>query len=60
MPRHLALLGAPIETGASQPGCLMGPASLRTAGLIPALRSLGHAVSDLGDLSIPPQAPRGA
>ena len=57
MPRHLALLGAPIETGASQSGCLMGPASLRTAGLLPALRSLGHAVTDLGNLSIPPQAP---
>ncbi|MGG7566817.1 arginase [Rhodovulum sp. DZ06] len=57
MPRSLSILGAPIETGASQPGCLMGPAALRTAGIVPALRGLGHAVADLGDLSIPPQEP---
>jgi arginase len=58
MSRSCTILGAPVETGASQPGCLMGPASLRTAGLIPALGALGWDVRDLGDLSIPPQAPR--
>ncbi|GGG67083.1 arginase [Salipiger pallidus] len=52
-----ALLGAPIETGASQRGCLMGPASLRTAGLDEELASLGWEVTDLGDVTIPPQAP---
>ncbi|RNF34176.1 arginase [Paracoccus methylarcula] len=58
MSRTCSLLGAPIQTGASQPGCLMGPASLRTAGLPAALADLGWAVSDLGDLRIPPQEPR--
>jgi hypothetical protein len=28
----VALLGVPVEVGASQPGTLMGPAALRTAG----------------------------
>lgn len=51
------LLGAPIQVGASQPGCIMGPQSLRTAGLAEALAELGWQVSDRGDLSIAAQAP---
>lgn len=57
MTRTVALLGAPIETGASQPGCIMGPASLRTAGLARVLGELGWNVQDLGDLEIPAVAP---
>lgn len=57
MTKTCALLGAPIETGASQPGCIMGPASLRTAGLARVLGDLGWQVSDLGDLGIPAVAP---
>src|SRR3954469_10293768 len=49
--RTIALLGAPVEVGASQRGTLMGPAALRTAGLGPLLESLGFAVEDHGDLS---------
>lgn len=45
----IALLGAPIEIGASEPGAAMGPAALRTAGLAPALQKLGYAVEDHGD-----------
>ena len=56
MPGTCALLGAPIETGASQRGCIMGPASLRTAGLAEGLAALGWEVSDRGDVSIAPQA----
>jgi arginase len=48
----IALLGAPIDMGASQRGTLMGPAALRTAGLLTLLESLGFAVTDHGDLSI--------
>ncbi len=44
------IIGAPVETGASQPGCLMGPAAFRTAGLPDALRSLGWEVEDRGDV----------
>ena len=50
--RHIALLGAPIDIGASQRGTLMGPAALRTAGLMTLLDGLGFEVSDHGDLSI--------
>lgn len=57
MTRTCALLGAPVQTGASQPGCLMGPAALRTAGLTTVLGGLGWDVRDLGDASIAPQTP---
>jgi arginase len=50
--RSIAVLGAPIDMGASQRGTLMGPAALRTAGLLTLLESLGFAVTDHGDLSI--------
>src|SRR5882724_4462404 len=49
--KRIALLGAPVEVGASQRGTLMGPAALRTAGLAALLESLGFAVEDHGDLS---------
>lgn len=48
--RFVEILGVPIEAGAGHPGALMGPAALRTAGLVRALRDLGHEVRDLGDL----------
>jgi arginase len=50
--KHIAVLGAPIEIGASQRGTLMGPAALRTAGLLTLLEGLGFAVKDHGDLSV--------
>ncbi len=51
MTRQIAVLGAPIEIGASQRGTLMGPAALRTAGLLTLLEDLGFAVKDHGDHS---------
>jgi arginase len=50
--RRIALLGAPIEIGASQRGTLMGPAALRTAGLSMVLDALGFEVEDHGDVAI--------
>ncbi len=50
--RRIALLGAPIEIGASQRGTLMGPAALRTAGLSTVLDALGFEVEDHGDVAI--------
>jgi arginase len=50
--REIAVLGAPIDIGASQRGTLMGPAALRTAGLLNLLGGLGLKVKDHGDLSI--------
>jgi arginase len=60
----IAVLGAPIDIGAAQRGTLMGPAALRTAGLLTVLGGLGFDVKDHGDLSIadvaePADAPPG-
>ncbi|MDA8746689.1 arginase [Litoreibacter sp.] len=46
-----ALVGAPVQSGASQPGCLMGPDGFRTAGLAETLEDLGHSVTDLGNVA---------
>ncbi|MBY8976490.1 arginase [Rhodobacteraceae bacterium NNCM2] len=51
--RSHVLIGVPVQTGASQPGCLMGPDAFRTAGLGEALESLGHQVTDKGNVTVP-------
>ena len=48
---RIALLGIPIEIGASQAGTLMGPAALRTAGIGRILDQLGFCVEDHGDMA---------
>lgn len=50
--KHVALLGIPVDIGASQRGTLMGPDALRTAGLPAVLEQLGIAVEDHGNLTI--------
>ena len=50
-PLNCTLVGAPVQSGASQPGCLMGPDALRTAGLEHMLRQLGHRVTDTGNVA---------
>jgi arginase len=52
MQKSIAVIGAPIDMGASQRGTLMGPAALRTAGLLTLLEGLGFDVTDHGDLSV--------
>jgi len=54
----LSVIGAPIEDGAGVPGTIMGPAALRTAGLIRTLRDLGYEVDDRGDLRLPDGTPQ--
>ena len=49
----VCLLGAPIDAGQRRAGCIMGPAAYRVAGIVDAIRELGHAVSDWGDLALP-------
>lgn len=49
-PERIAILGVPTEVGTGEPGSVMGPAALRTAGLVRTLRDLGHAVADRGDV----------
>jgi arginase len=52
-PRSVTIVGAPVEAGASFPGSAMGPAMLRTAGIVKSLRDLGCDVEDRGDLALP-------
>ncbi|KGF69327.1 arginase [Hoeflea sp. BAL378] len=51
MNQHCILIGAPVDSGQSNPGCLMGPASYRVAGLAATLEELGCTVSDRGDVA---------
>jgi arginase len=50
---NTVLIGAPIDAGQKRPGCLMGPAAYRVAGLSQAISDQGHAVQDWGDLACP-------
>jgi arginase len=56
---RVALLGVPIEIGASQRGTLMGPDALRTAGIGRVLEQLEFCVEDHGNLAISTGAPDG-
>ena len=47
------LFGAPVQTGNSQAGCLMGPDALRSAGLAETLIELNFDVRDQGNLALP-------
>lgn len=47
---HCILIGAPVDEGQRRPGCLMGPAAYRTAGIAGTLGALGHSVEDRGDV----------
>ncbi len=52
MKKTCILIGAPIDSGQRRPGCLMGPAAYRVAGLPQVLTDLGHQVQDRGDLAL--------
>jgi arginase len=49
---HCRLIGIPLQDGASQLGCEMGPSALRVADLKGALMELGHEVTDIGNVVI--------
>ncbi len=53
-PQHCILQGAPLDCGKIRPGCIMGPDAYRTAGLAEALCSLGHTVTDIGNIGPAP------
>jgi arginase len=48
--KSLMIIGAPVDCGGGQRGCLMGPDAMRTARLAETLASLGHTVRDAGNL----------
>ncbi|MDX7949567.1 arginase [Lichenihabitans sp. Uapishka_5] len=53
MDRPCILIGVPVNEGAGRLGCDMGPSAFRAAGLAEALRALGLAVEDRGNLVAP-------
>ena len=54
---NVILIGAPIDDGQRRAGCVMGPAAYRVAGIAGAIRELGHAVQDWGDVALPKVTP---
>jgi arginase len=50
---RVRIVGAPVQDGAGRMGCEMGPSAYRTAGLVEALRELGHEVEDRGTVACP-------
>lgn len=53
-PQNCILQGAPLDCGKIRRGCIMGPDAYRTAGLAEALESLGHTVTDIGNVTPAP------
>jgi arginase len=51
-PRQIRILGAPLDLGQSRRGVDMGPSAVRVAGLAARLESLGHRVSDGGNVPV--------
>ena len=50
----IKILDIPLGAGGSREGCHLSPGVLRAAGLIPALRRLGHTPIDLGAIDAKP------
>jgi len=53
LPRHVRLIGVPLDLGAARRGVDMGPSALRIADLARTLERLGHVVIDEGNLAVP-------
>ena len=53
-PQDIILIGAPVDSGKDRKGCIMGPDAYRTAGLAETLTTLGHTVTDHGNLAAMP------
>ena len=50
--RQIRILGVPLDMGASRRGVDMGPSAMRVAGLEARLESLGHQVTDGGNILV--------
>jgi arginase len=51
-PRHIRVIGVPLDMGASRRGVDMGPSAMRVAGLEARLEELGHLVTDSGNINV--------
>jgi arginase len=50
---NIGILGIPMDLGAGRRGVDMGPSALRYAQIAETLRSLGHTVTDHGNVNVP-------
>lgn len=50
---NIQILGVPMDLGAGRRGVDMGPSALRLAKIAQTLESLGHKVTDLGNVEVP-------
>ena len=50
--RNIRVIGVPLDLGASRRGVDMGPSAMRVAGLEQRLESLGHQVTDSGNIRV--------
>src|SRR5437868_8921360 len=51
-PKKIRVIGVPLDLGQSRRGVDMGPSAVRVAGLEARLESLGHRVSDGGNVPV--------
>jgi len=51
-PKHIAIIGAPLDLGAGRRGVDMGPSAVRVANLNRRLQDLGYEVEDLGNVPV--------
>src|SRR5579883_1460308 len=51
-PRKIRIIGVPLDLGASRRGVDMGPSAVRVAGLEARLETLGHNVTDGGNIQV--------
>lgn len=51
-PRHIHVIGVPLDLGQSRRGVDMGPSAVRVAGLEAHLEALGHVVTDAGNIGV--------
>ena len=50
--RSIEIIGIPVDLGAGRRGVDMGPSAIRIADLEPRLETLGHKVTDFGDIDV--------
>jgi arginase len=51
-PRHIRVIGVPLDLGQSRRGVDMGPSAVRVAGLEARLEAIGHVVEDAGNIAV--------
>src|SRR5579875_2191067 len=51
-PRHIRIIGVPLDLGQSRRGVDMGPSAMRVAGLEAKLEALGYEVEDAGNVPV--------